>query len=88
MQNPGMDIVYGVILYPYDVDGTLTFDFLAAQRTSTSYTIVRTPELKLDLKGGENAFIALRKYDQGNSQVDSITLWQNAEPVLIWKLQP
>ena len=38
--------------------------------------------------GGENAFIAQRSDGQGNLQVGSIYLWQNAKPVLIWKLQP
>jgi hypothetical protein len=86
-ENPGVGIVYGVILYPYYIDGTLTFDLLTPQAPMT-YSIIRTPELKVELTGGENAFIAVRNDDPGNSQVESIYLWQDEKPMLIWKLQP
>ena len=86
-EDPGANIIYGEILYPYYNDDTLTFDFITPQ-AATSYTIVSTPELKAELMGGENAFIAQRSDGQGNLQVGSIYLWQNAKPVLIWKLQP
>jgi 4-amino-4-deoxy-L-arabinose transferase-like glycosyltransferase len=86
-ENPGVRIVYGLILYPYDIDGTLTFDFLKPSR-ARSYTIIRGSEFNVDLMGGENAFIVLRKDDKGNSQVESIYLWQDAKLSLIWKFQP
>ena len=86
-ENPGVSIVYGTILYPYYIDGTLMFDFLTPQ-TSTSYTITSPQEFKTDLMGGENAFIVLRNDDSGNSQLESIYLWMEAKPSLIWKFQP
>jgi len=86
-ENPGVSIVYGTILYLDDIDGTLTFDFLTPQ-TSTSYTIVRTPEFKMDLMGGEDSFIVLRDDDNENSQLESIYLWQDAKFWLSWKFQP
>jgi hypothetical protein len=82
-----VSIVYGTILYPYDIDGTLTFDFLTPQK-STSYSIIRTSEFKMDLMGGEDAFIVLRDDDNGNSQLESIYLWQDAKLSLSWKFQP
>ena len=86
-ETPGAIIVYGEILYPYYEDGTLAFDFLTPIGAA-SYTIVRAPGLKTELSGGEHAFIALLTDNQGNSQVESITLWQYADPLLIWKHQP
>jgi hypothetical protein len=86
-EEPGTSIIYGEILYPYNEDSILTFDFLTPLG-ATSYRIVRTPELKAELSGGEHALIALRSNDQGKPQVESIYLWQDANPVLIWKHQP
>jgi hypothetical protein len=65
----------------------LDFDFLTPVG-ALSYTILRTPELKVELNGGEHAFIVLRGDNQQNSQVESIYLRQDANPVLIWRYQP
>jgi hypothetical protein len=86
-EDPGANIVYGEILYPYYENGMLDFDFLTPMG-AVSYTIPRTPELKVELSGGEHAFIALRGDNQQNSQVESIYLRQDANPVLIWRHQP
>ena len=86
-ESPGASIVYGEILYPYYGGGTLTFNFLTPIGAE-SYTIVRPPDLKAELSSGEHAFIALRSGDQGNSEVESIYLWQDADTELIWKNQP
>jgi hypothetical protein len=86
-ENPGANIVYGEILYPYYENGMLDFDFLTPVG-ALSYTILRTPELKVELNGGEHAFIVLRGDNQQNSQVESIYLRQDANPVLIWRHQP
>jgi hypothetical protein len=86
-ENPGVNIVYGEILYPYYESGRLKFDFLTP-KGAASYTILRPPDLKVELGGGEHAFIALRGDNQENSQVESIYLWQDANSVLIWKYQP
>lgn len=86
-ENPGAIIVYGEILYPYYEDGMLEFDFLTPSGPA-SYMIPRTPELKTELSGGEHAFIALRSDNHNNTHVESITLWQDAHPVLIWKYKP
>jgi len=86
-ENPGVSIVYGTILYPYDIDGTLTFEFLTPQ-TSTSYTIIRTLEFKMALMGGEDAFLVLREDDNEDSQLESIYLWQDAKLSLSCKFQP
>jgi hypothetical protein len=86
-ENPGAMIVYGEILYPYDEDGMLTFDFLTPMGAA-SYMIPRTPELATELIGGEYAFLALRSDNQKNTQVESMYLWQDANPALIWKLKP
>ena len=86
-ETSDVSIVYGEILYPYYEDGTLTFDLITPTGAS-SYTIVRTPELKAVLSGGEHAFIALRSNNNGKSQVESIYLWQDADALLIWKSEP
>ena len=86
-EDPGVSIDYGTILYPYDIDGTLTFDFLTPQ-TLTSYAIISPPEFKTDLMGGENAFLVLREDDNEDSQLESIYLWQDAKLSLSWKFQP
>ncbi len=83
-ENPGVYILYGEILYPYYNDGRLKFDFLSPHGIG-SYSIDRTLGLKAVLKGGEHAFITRRT---GKQQVESIYLWQDKEPFLIWKLHP
>jgi hypothetical protein len=83
----GAIVIYGEILYPYYEERMLTFDFLTPSG-STSYAILRNPELKMELRGGEQAFIALLGDNQTNFQVESIYLWQDANPVLFWKNKP
>jgi hypothetical protein len=85
--DPGANIVYGEILYPYNEDDTLKFDFLTPTGVA-SYSILRTPALKSGLRGGERAFIALRKDNQKNLQVESIYLWPDGNLELIWEQQP
>jgi hypothetical protein len=86
-ENSGASIVYGEILYPYFEDGTLTFVFLTPKGPAYS-RFVRAPGLKVKLNSGEYAFITLLNNDQEKSQVESIYLWQDANPELIWKHQP
>jgi hypothetical protein len=87
-EAPGVNIVYGVILYPYyNSNGTMSLDFLTPVVTQT-YKIVRILSPTVKLKGGENGFIALTSDEQGIPQVKSIYLWQDGVPVLIWKIQP
>ncbi len=80
-------VVYGEILYPYYVERMLTFDFLTPSE-STSYAILRNPGLKTELRGGEQAFLALLGDNPTNFQVESIYLWQDAHPVLFWENKP
>jgi hypothetical protein len=85
--NPGADIVYGEILYPYYEKNMLTFNFLTPMG-ATSYIIPRTPGLKAELGGGEHAFIVLRSDNKNIPHVESIYLQQVANSKLIWKYQP
>ena len=80
-------VVYGEILYPYYEERMLTFDFLTPSG-SASYAISTKPGLKVELRGGEQAFIALLGDIQPNFQVESIYLWLDANPVLFWKNKP
>jgi hypothetical protein len=84
---PGSSIVYGEILYPYYENSMLAFDFITPSGDA-SYTIAGTRWLKAKLSGGENAFIVLHNDVQGKPQVESIYLWQGAQPVLFWSRQP
>ncbi len=86
-ENPGADIVYGEILYPYYEKDTLTFNFLTPTG-ATSYMIPRTPALKAELSGGERAFIVLLSDNRNNPQMASIYLLQNASTKLIWNDKP
>jgi hypothetical protein len=86
-ENSGVSIIYGEILYPYYEDSKLTFDFLTPIGVTT-FTIACPPLLKAELGSGDHTFIALRNDDQGFLQVESIYLWQDADPLLIWKYQP
>ncbi len=83
----GAIVVYGEILYPYDEEKVLTFDFLTPSGVA-SYAILRNPELMTELRGGEKAFIALLGDNQKAPQVESIYLWQDAKPVLFWENRP
>jgi hypothetical protein len=84
---PGSNIVYGEILYPYYENSKITFDFMTSSGDAT-YTIVGTQGFKPTLSSGEKAFIALHNDVQGKPQVESIYLWQDVQPVLIWSHQP
>jgi hypothetical protein len=84
---PGSSIVYGEILYPYYENSMLTFDFITPSGDA-SYAINRTLGSKPELSSGENVFIALHNDSQGKPQVESIYLWQGAQPVLLWSNRP
>jgi hypothetical protein len=86
-ESSSASIIFGEILYPYYEDGMLTFYFLTPKGPA-SYAIARDPGLKVELNGGEQAFIVLLSDDQGRSRVESIYLWQDAPPELIWRHQP
>lgn len=88
-EEPGVSVVYGEILYPYYDNLLVTFDLLTPGG-SVRYSLTRPPKLKANLTGGEHAFIALRSIDQEHPIVESVYLWQaaNPVPVLIWKYQP
>jgi hypothetical protein len=86
-EEPGRNIDYGVILYPYYKGHTMEFAFLTSSKVK-AYTIIRPPEVKVQLMGGEKAFLVSEENEQGKVQVESIYLLQGSEPVLVWVLQP
>ena len=86
-EHPGTSTVYGEIMYPYYVNGQLTFDFLTSS-ADASYKIDRPLGSKPELISGEYGFIVLGSGAQEKSQVESIYLWQDAQPFRIWNYQP
>jgi hypothetical protein len=86
-EQPAAKIVYGEILYPYYVNGQLTFDFVTPS-TDTSYTINLPLGSQLEFSSGEYGFIILGDDVQGHPQLESIYLWQVARPIRIWNRQP
>jgi hypothetical protein len=86
-ERPGESTVYGEILYPYYKNGKLTFVFITPSGDA-SYTIDRPRGSKPELSSGEYGFIVLHSDVQEKPQVQTIYLWQDAQPVPIWNYQP
>ncbi len=86
-EQPSTSIVYGEILYPYFMEGRLTFDFITPSG-DTSYAIDWPQGSKPELSNGEYGFIAVGDNGQGQPQVELIYLWQETQPVPIWNYQP
>ncbi len=86
-EEPGVNIFYGDILYPYYTGENLSFDLLTPSG-AVSYSIDLTSPLKILLRGGEHVFLSVRSDALGVSNVESIYLWRNARPALIWQAQP
>jgi hypothetical protein len=87
-EAPGISILSGIILYPYNNNGTMSFTFLTPVGVQSYIINIRTTPMMGKLTGGENAFIALGDDALGNPQVDSIYLWEGGATVLLWKFQP
>jgi hypothetical protein len=86
-ERSGAKTVYGEFLYPYYVNGRLTFDFVTPSGDA-SYSINRPLGSQPELSSGEYGFIILGDDVQGQAPVESIYLWQAAKPVRIWNAQP
>jgi len=85
-QKPGSTIVYGEILYPYyDSNGVLYFDLLTDKKVNYNYSIVLNVPLKMNLYGGEQAFVITR-YENKKILVESIYLLVGSSAEKIWEL--